>query len=114
MDRKLSGKDTVVLTKLHHSDQVLASDDYNSNINININTNTINRASMSVNMGDGTGNISRNLRPRQHMDILSKYYILIKMEINGCNIKLQKFIFIWFLKYTSLLHDLHMFRVSTL
>ena len=26
-------------------------------------------------------------------------------------IKLQKFIFIWFLKYTSLLHDLHMFRI---
>ena len=25
--------------------------------------------------------------------------------------KRQKFIFIWFLKYTSLLHDLHMFRV---
>ena len=54
MDRKLSGKDKVVLTKLHHSDQALASDDYNSNIYIN--TNTINRASMSVNMGDGTGN----------------------------------------------------------
>ena len=67
MDRKFSGSDTFVLTKLHHSDQVLASDDYNSNININ--TNTINRASMSVNMGDGTGNTSRNLRPRQHLDI---------------------------------------------
>ena len=61
MDRKFSGNDTVVLTKLHHNDQVLASDDYNSDININ--TNTINRASMSVNMGDGTGNTSRNLRP---------------------------------------------------
>ena len=70
MDRKLSGKDTVVLTELHHSDQTLASDDYNSNININ--TNSINRASMSVNMGDGTGNTSRNLCPRQHMDKLSK------------------------------------------
>ena len=73
------------MTELHHSDQTLASDEYNSN------------------MGDGTGNISRNLRPRQHMDKLSKYYILIKIKINGCIIKLQKFIFIWF--YTSLLHD---------
>jgi len=70
MDRKLSGNDTVVLTKLNRSDQILASDDSNSDININ--TNTINRASMSVNMGDGTGNTSRNLRPRQHMDKLSK------------------------------------------
>ena len=56
---------------MYHSDQILASDDYNSNININ--TNTINRASMSViNMGDGTGNTSWNLCPRQHMDKLSK------------------------------------------
>ena len=110
MDRKLSGEDMVVLTELHHSDQTLASDDYNSNINSN--TNSINRASVAVNMGDGTGNISRNLRPRQHMDKLSKYYILIKIKINGCIIKLQKFIFIWF--YTSLLHDLHMFRISSL
>ena len=69
MDRKLSGNDTVVLTKLHHNDQILASDDYNSDINTN--TNTINCASMTVNMGDGTGNTSRNLRPRQHMDKLS-------------------------------------------
>jgi len=28
--------------------------------------------------------------------------------------KRQKFIFIWFLKYTSLLHDLRMLRVSFL
>ena len=75
MDQKLSGNDTVVLTKLNRSDQILASDDSNSDININ--TNTINRASMTVNMGDGTGRTSRNLRPRQHMDKLSTLHILI-------------------------------------
>ena len=47
-----------------------------------------NRASMTVNMGDRTGRTSRNLRPRQHMDKLSKEYIFmeIEVEINGCNI----------------------------
>ena len=70
MDRKLSGNNTVVLTDLNHCDRILASDDPNSYINTN--TTTINRASMTVNMGDGTGSTSRNLRPRQHMDKLSK------------------------------------------
>ena len=65
-DRKLSGNTTVVLTELNRCDQILASDDTNSY------TYTINRASMAVNIRDGTGRTSRNLCPRQHMDKLSK------------------------------------------
>ena len=64
-DRKFSGKTSDASTVLIRNDPLLASDDSNSNINTN--TNTINRASVAVNLGDGTGNISWNLRPRQHM-----------------------------------------------
>ena len=69
-DQKFSGDTSAVLTELNRNDLLLASDDSNSYINTN--TNTINRASMAVSLGDGTGRTSRNLRPRQHMDKLSK------------------------------------------
>ena len=69
-DQKLSGNTSAVLTELNRNDLLLASD--NSNSCINTNTNIINRASMAVSLGDGTGRPSRNLRPRQHMDKLSE------------------------------------------
>ena len=63
---------------LIHNAPKLATDDSNSNINTNTNC----RSSIAVSLGDGTGNIARNLRPRQHMDKLSEYYfeILIKYK----------------------------------
>ena len=67
-DRKFSEKTSDVSTVLNYNDPLLAADDTNSNIY----TNTINRASVAVSLGDGTGNMSRNLRPRQHMDKLSE------------------------------------------
>ena len=66
IDRNLSGNTPAVLTNLNRCDQILASDDANSYININ--TTTTSRAYMPVNIGDGTGRIARNLRPRHHMD----------------------------------------------
>ena len=77
-DRKFSGKTSDVSTVLSCNDPILASDDTNSNIYTN--TNTINRASVAVSLGDGTGNMSRNLRPRQHMDKLSEYCFEILFE----------------------------------
>ena len=69
-DQKFSGDTSAVLTELNQNDLLLASDDSNSYITTN--TNIINRASMAVSLGDGTGRTSRNLRPRQHMDKLSE------------------------------------------
>ena len=34
----------------------------------------------------------------------------IELEINGCNMNCRDLFSSWFLKYTSLLHDFHMFR----
>ena len=69
-DQKFSGDTSDALTKLNRNDLLLASDDSNSYINTN--TNIINRASMAVSLGDGTGRMSRNLRPTRHMDKLSE------------------------------------------
>ena len=69
-DQKFSGKTSEASTVLIHNDPHLATDDTSSNINTN--TNTVNRASVAVSLGDGTGNISWNLRPRQHLDTLSE------------------------------------------
>ena len=77
-DRRFSGKTSDASTVLSCDDPVLASDDTYSHIYTN--TNTINRASVAVSLGDGTGNMSRNLRPRQHMDKLSEYYFEILFE----------------------------------
>ena len=72
-DQKFSGDTSAVLTELNRNNLLFASDDSNSYITyINTNTNIINRASMTVSLGDGTGRTSRNLRPRQHMDKLSE------------------------------------------
>ena len=69
-NQKFSGDTSAVLTELNRNDLLLASDDSNSHINTN--TNIINRASMAVILGDGTGRTSHNLLPRQHMDKLSE------------------------------------------
>ena len=78
IDRKFSGNNPAVLTKLNQCDHILASDTSNSNIHIN--TTTTNRAYMPVNVGDGTGRTTRNLRPRQHMDKISKFMYLWKLR----------------------------------
>ena len=70
-DRKFSGETSNVSTVLICNDPSLASDDTYSNIHTN--TNIINRTSVADTLDDGTGIISRNLRPRQHMDKLSEY-----------------------------------------
>ena len=67
-DRKFSEKTSDASTVLIHNDLPLALDDNYRNIY----TNTNNRASIAVSLGDGTGNISRNRRLRQHMDKLSE------------------------------------------
>ena len=67
-DRKSSGKSSYASTDLIHNAPKLATDDSNSNIN----TNTNSRSSIAVSLGDGTGNITRNLRPRLHIDKLSE------------------------------------------
>ena len=63
-DVKSSEKSSNVSTDLIHNTPKLATDDSNSDIN----TNTNSSSSIAVSLGDGTGNITRNLRPRQHMD----------------------------------------------
>ena len=71
----------------------LAIDDSNSNSKAN----TYIGLPIPVDLGDGTGNTTRNLCPRQHTYKLSDYYFEILFKYKQM-LKPQIFIFIFFLR----------------